>query len=199
MQPQKPQQRIFVFGGDVESKFAEYVCDLVGKPEPRICYLPTASADHPDNIRHWEFICKNLGIEPHVLRVWIDSGSETSFEELLLGMDAIVVGGGNTLNMLGIWKSQGIDEILHEALKRGIVLSGGSAGSLLLVPVRGQRFPSRQSLCGRGARVSAFQPLSPLQRCAGSWKCAGEDLGGFSEADAEMRFRERVPAMALGR
>lgn len=48
----------------------------------------------------------------------------------MLGMDAIVVGGGNTLNMMGIWKAQGIDKILHEASERGIILSGGSAGSI---------------------------------------------------------------------
>lgn len=47
-----------------------------------------------------------------------------SFKEQLLGADAIVVGGGNTLNMMGIWKAQGIDKLLAEALRRGIVLAG---------------------------------------------------------------------------
>jgi len=45
-------------------------------------------------------------------------------------MDAIVVGGGNTLNMIAIWKAQGIDIALKKALEKGIVLAGGSAGSL---------------------------------------------------------------------
>ncbi len=45
-------------------------------------------------------------------------------------MDAIVVGGGNTLNMMAIWKAQGIDTVLKKAYNRGIVLSGGSAGSV---------------------------------------------------------------------
>jgi peptidase E len=45
-------------------------------------------------------------------------------------MDAIVVSGGNTLNMMAIWKAQGIDRILFDAWNKGIVLSGGSAGSL---------------------------------------------------------------------
>lgn len=124
-------RRIFVYGGEVEPKFVEYVCGLIGKADPRICYLPTASGDNDDNIRHWEFICKTLGIEPHVMRVWIDSETQRqSFEDLLLGMDAIVVGGGNTLNMMGIWKYQEIDAALRKAYERGIVLSGGSAGSL---------------------------------------------------------------------
>jgi peptidase E len=53
-----------------------------------------------------------------------------SFEEALLNMDAIVVGGGNTLNMMAIWKAQGIDLVLKKALEKGIILAGGSAGSL---------------------------------------------------------------------
>ncbi len=30
-------------------------------------------------------------------------------------MDAIVVGGGNTLNMIAIWKAQGINTVLKKA------------------------------------------------------------------------------------
>jgi peptidase E len=41
-----------------------------------------------------------------------------------------VVGGGNTLNMIAIWKAQGIDKVLQKALAKGIILAGGSAGSL---------------------------------------------------------------------
>jgi len=55
---------------------------------------------------------------------------EESFEEILLGMDAIIVGGGNTLNMLAIWKAQGIDLALKKAYENGIIIAGGSAGSL---------------------------------------------------------------------
>jgi peptidase E len=49
---------------------------------------------------------------------------------MLLGVDAIVCSGGNTLNQQAIWKAQGIDVVLREAWHRGIVLGGASAGSL---------------------------------------------------------------------
>jgi len=45
-------------------------------------------------------------------------------------MDAIIVGGGNALNMIAIWKAQGIDTVIAKAYKKGIILAGGSAGSL---------------------------------------------------------------------
>ncbi|MCU6769937.1 peptidase E [Barnesiella propionica] len=128
---EKIKQQIFIYGGDIEYKFVEYINNLINKTDPQICYLPTASADNAKNIKYWEYICKELGIKSNILKVWIDSETQKqSFEDILLSMDAIVVGGGNTLNMLGIWKYQEIDKILKKALDKGIILSGGSAGSI---------------------------------------------------------------------
>ena len=127
----KTEEIIFVFGGDINLKFVQYVADLTKKENPRICYLPTASADNQDNLKYWDNICNTLKIQPIVLKVWVSSSPKNqSFEEILLSSDAIVVGGGNTLNMLGIWKAQGIDTLLQLALKQRIILSGGSAGSI---------------------------------------------------------------------
>jgi peptidase E len=47
-----------------------------------------------------------------------------------MGMDAIIVGGGSTLNMMAVWKAQGIDTVLRNAWRKGVVMAGGSAGSL---------------------------------------------------------------------
>jgi peptidase E len=124
-------ETIFVWGGDINLKFVQYVADLTKKESPKICYLPTASADNPDNIKYWSNICNTLKIDTIILKVWVSSSEKNpSFEDILLNSDAIVVGGGNTLNMLGIWKAQEIDAILNKALKKGIILAGGSAGSI---------------------------------------------------------------------
>ena len=83
------------------------------------------------NIRFWESICGALELDTLVLKVWVSASEENkTFEEQVLHSDAIVVGGGNTLNMMGIWKAQGIDCILRGALDKGIILSGGSAGAI---------------------------------------------------------------------
>ena len=124
-------QTIFVGGTELNAKFVQYIIDLTEKLSPRICYIPTASADNIDNITYWKSICEKLSIEPYILNVWVESTRDTvPFENTLLEMDAIVVGGGNTLNMIGIWKAQGIDSILEKAYKKGIILAGGSAGSI---------------------------------------------------------------------
>ena len=130
-QPNRTNETIFIWGGDINLKFTQYIADLTKKENPRICYMPTASADNQDNIKYWGRICNNLKIDTIVLRVWVSSSEKNqSFEDILLNVDAIVVGGGNTLNMLGIWKAQGIDTILEKALKKGVILAGGSAGSI---------------------------------------------------------------------
>lgn len=128
--PSQPSGTLFLWGSDINLKFTRYVADLTGKENPHILYLPTASGDHHDNIQVWESFCKIVGIEPYIMRVWVDSSAEQTFEEQIAEADAIVVGGGNTLNMLGIWQAQGIDRMLIEAMQRGTIIAGGSAGSI---------------------------------------------------------------------
>lgn len=124
-------QYIFPSGSGPTKAFMKEIIKLTGKEKPKICFLPTASGDSERGIIRWYELVNDLSIEPYVQRVWISSYRQKyTFEEFLLGMDAIVVGGGNTLNMMAIWKAQGIDKVLKKALEKGIVLAGGSAGSL---------------------------------------------------------------------
>ena len=107
------------------------MAQLTGKPRPKLCYLPTASADSPSGILSWFRSCAPLDVEPYVQESFIASTRQTrSWEEVFLSMDGIVASGGNTLNQQAIWKAQGIDVVLKEAWDRGIVLGGASAGSL---------------------------------------------------------------------
>ncbi|HEY4064733.1 MAG TPA: peptidase E [Puia sp.] len=122
---------IFITGGDFSTPFLKYVISLTKKSHPKICFIPTASADNPYSINWFYSQCAELPITPFILRTFLNSSPEQkTFEETLLDMDAIIVGGGSTLNMMAIWKAQGIDTILREAYDKGIVLGGGSAGSL---------------------------------------------------------------------
>jgi dipeptidase E len=122
---------IFISGGNFGAPFVRYVIGLTGKAKPKICFLPTASADNPYEINYWYSVCEDLPMRPYVQRVFLNSSpDQKTFEESLLDMDAIVVGGGSTLNMMAIWKAQGIDTVLRKAYEKGIVLAGGSAGSL---------------------------------------------------------------------
>jgi dipeptidase E len=45
-------------------------------------------------------------------------------------LDLIYVGGGSLVSLLGTWRAHGIDLALREAWQAGVVMCGGSAGSL---------------------------------------------------------------------
>lgn len=125
------RRSILVAGGGFNRAFIRYMAELTGKPRPRICFLPTASADNADVIVNFYRQCAELDVVPFVQRCFIESLSQPQdWDEVLLSMDAIVASGGNTLNQQAIWKAHGIDRVLREAWERGIVLGGSSAGSL---------------------------------------------------------------------
>lgn len=122
---------ILVYGDGMERAYIKYVANLTGKPKPRICFFPTAAADDPRVITYWNKMVEGLEIDPCVIQTFISSSPEQkTFAEEVLNSDAIIVGGGNTLNMIAIWHAQGIDTLLRIAYDRGVVLAGGSAGSL---------------------------------------------------------------------
>jgi len=128
---QRTSRQILIAGGGFGSVFIRYMAELTGKERPRLCYLPTASADRESGIIRWYENCAPLNVYPFVQRSFISSyRMEQSWQDALLSMDGIVVSGGNTLNQQAIWKVQGIDKVLREAWDRGIVLGGASAGSL---------------------------------------------------------------------
>jgi len=130
-QPADSRKKILISGGGLNRSFLSYLIYLTGKNKPRLCFLPTAAADDPRVAVYWYQLCAELDIIPYVQNMFITSYyMKESFEDILLSMDGIIVGGGNTLNMLAIWKAQGVDKVLYKAWEKGIVLSGGSAGSL---------------------------------------------------------------------
>jgi dipeptidase E len=49
-------------------------------------------------------------------------------ESFVLAQDVIYVGGGNTANLLAVWRTHGIDRLLRRAWEEGVVLWGLSAG-----------------------------------------------------------------------
>jgi dipeptidase E len=129
--PNAATRKILIAGGGFNEAFIRYMATLTGKPRPRLCYLPTASADSPAGIITWFRNCAPLNVQPFVQESFIASTRQSQgWDEVLLSMDGIVASGGNTLNQQAIWKAQGIDAVLKEAWDRGIVLGGASAGSL---------------------------------------------------------------------
>lgn len=126
------KRQLLVYGsGRHTAPFLGYMAKATQKENPNMCFIPTASGEDQAYIDRFYEVCHQIKVRPYVLSVWIASYTQKeSFADIINRMDAIVVGGGNTLNMLAIWKAQGIDQALKTAYKNGVVMGGGSAGSL---------------------------------------------------------------------
>jgi peptidase E len=131
--PSSPVRRIVAMGGggfevgSVGPLMNEYLCSLLPGPRPRICLVPTASADDGRTVTG--FFDAFAG---RAEATWLPlfQRRDADLRSRLLGQDMILVWGGNTANMLAIWRTHGLDVILGEAWQAGIVLAGMSAGAI---------------------------------------------------------------------
>ncbi len=98
-----------------------------GRDRPRVCFLATASGDSDAYLAQFYTAFARRAEATH-LSLFIRT--EPDVERFLLEQDAIYVGGGNTANMLAIWRIHGVDRALRRAWEAGIVLTGLSAGSI---------------------------------------------------------------------
>jgi dipeptidase E len=106
----------------------EYVLSLAGKERPRVAFLPTAVGDSTETlIGMYNRIPPARAERTHLM---LFHRTVKDIRSFLLGQDVIWVSGGNTANMLAVWRVHGVDRVLREAWEQGIVLTGGSAGSL---------------------------------------------------------------------
>jgi dipeptidase E len=94
---------------------------------PRVCLVPTASG-YPETALVSFYDSFVSRAEPsHVL---FNPWPRADLREHVLAQDAIYVAGGNTANMLAVWRVHGFDRLLREAWERGILLCGWSAGMI---------------------------------------------------------------------
>jgi peptidase E len=108
----------------------DLVLRLTGKPQPRVCLLPTAGGDSEAQIRRYYETYQDLLCEPTHISLFRLGRRPVPLREHLLAQDAIYVGGGSMVNLIAIWRAQGLERILHDAWRSGVVLAGLSAGSM---------------------------------------------------------------------
>jgi len=125
-------ERHIIAGGELWGSpgalaFRHYLQTLTGERSPRICFLPTAAGDSDPYIAAFLSEMLDARCRPSVARLF-DRG-DRDLRGLLLHQDVIHVGGGNTANMLAVWRTHGVDDLLREAWESGVILTGMSAGA----------------------------------------------------------------------
>jgi len=108
----------------------DYVLALTGVEHPRVCFLPTASGDADHYVVRFYRAFPASRCEPSHVSLFRRETGVGDVRTHLLSQDLVYVGGGSLVSLLGTWRAHGIDFALYEAWQAGVVLCGGSAGSL---------------------------------------------------------------------
>ncbi len=103
-----------------------FVTGLVSAERPKICFIPTASGDHPASEGFFEAFPADR-FEASILRLF--DREVADLQAFLGAQDIVYVGGGNTVSMLAVWRAHGVDAALRVAYDAGVVMAGISAGA----------------------------------------------------------------------
>jgi dipeptidase E len=118
-------RQIVGLGGYPDDAMLDHVLGLARGP--RVLYVPTASNEDPARALDWyERLHGRCEFTPLRFYPW----PPADLRALTLAQDIVMVPGGNTANMLAIWRVHGFDEILREAWQAGALLTGWSAGMI---------------------------------------------------------------------
>ncbi len=132
--PRMSMPRIAAMGGGGFSmeprncRLDTWLLGLARRRTPRVLFLPTASGDSKEYVRRFYRAFRRLRCTATHLELF--NRSALDIRKLLVSQDVIYVGGGNTANMLAVWRLHGVDLALREAWLEGVVLCGVSAGAI---------------------------------------------------------------------
>jgi len=110
-----------------DSPLLQHLLDLTGRDRPRVCHIGTATGENAENraeFYHW-FARRAEATHLDLFGRWVED-----IEAFLLDQDLVYVSGGNTANLLAIWRVHGVDKALRAAWDAGVVLAGHSAGGI---------------------------------------------------------------------
>ncbi|MER5377505.1 peptidase E [Streptomyces sp. NPDC002553] len=148
--PDEPRRVALLGGGfstDSDGVLDDWVLGLARRPRPKVCFVPTASGDAEGYAERFLAAFAGRECEPSVLRLFRREADDASLRAHLLEQDVVYVGGGNTANLLAVWRVHGVDRLLMEAYERGTLLCGISAGA---------------NCWARGSHTDSFGPLTFL-------------------------------------
>jgi peptidase E len=108
----------------------EHAIQLAGDPDrPRFCYVGTAAGDAIGGTAAFHKAFAGSDVRATHLELFT-MPNVPDIRAHLLDQDVIWVGGGSVANLLAVWRTHGLDEVLRECWEQGVVLAGVSAGSI---------------------------------------------------------------------
>ncbi|WP_328460924.1 peptidase E [Streptomyces sp. NBC_00448] len=147
-----PARQVALLGGGFSAGDDGLIDDwLLGHarvPRPRVCFVPTASGDAEGYVARFRAAFEPRGdCEATVLSLFRRELDDQALRAFVLAQDVVYVGGGNTANLLAVWRVHGLDRLLREAYDLGTLMCGVSAGA---------------NCWARGSHTDSFGPLTFL-------------------------------------
>jgi len=105
-----------------------YILQQSKKENPNVCFIGTASGDAEGYIERFYNFFRLENCEPSHLSLF--KPHTRDIKKFIMSQDIIYVGGGNTKNLMVLWREWELDVILRQAYDKGTILAGLSAGSL---------------------------------------------------------------------
>jgi dipeptidase E len=113
-----------------------FILSRARRTRPRVCFVGTASGDAPAYLTRFYRAFSGRDCIPTDLTLF-NSGTMSRRPErtediasFVFEQDVLYVGGGNTANLLALWRMHGIDRAIRAAWEAGTVLCGVSAGMI---------------------------------------------------------------------
>ena len=113
----------------------DFILSLAPNRPARICFVPTASADSAAYLVKFyrAFSGRALATDLTIFdpsTVPRRPAHTSDLAGYVAEQDIVYIGGGNTANLLAIWRAHGLDRVLRDAWVQGKILCGISAGMI---------------------------------------------------------------------
>ena len=128
--------------GMSDPRIVNSILELTEESKPfndiNVLYIGTATYDLPMFQKRQTKCFVDRGCKLDYLEVALDDNDNVNDQEFIMNnaktqidqADIIVVGGGNTLFAIDRWTHLGLIEPIRQAMNRGAILTGGSAGAI---------------------------------------------------------------------
>ena len=129
----KPPQIVAMGGGgflmEPENLLLDrFILSTSAASHPKVCFVGTASGDAASFSDRFYTTFRTLACVLTELSPFKPPTAD--LRSFVFEQDVIYVGGGNTRNLLALWREWGLDSIFREAWLSGVVIAGISAGSI---------------------------------------------------------------------
>ena len=106
----------------------DHVLSFARRARPKVLLIPTASGDSHEYLL--TFYQQLAGRDLELSHLELFHRIVDDIEAFVRDQDVVIVSGGNTANLLAVWRVHGVDRALRAAYDAGTVMTGWSAGAL---------------------------------------------------------------------